>query len=256
MEINMKTALITALAASVLMSGSAIAAPAEKPVSVVLVHGAFVDASGWQDVYRDLTEKGYEVLIVQNPTISLQGDAEATKHVIAKAKHPVVLVGHSYGGSVISVAGNDPKVRSLVYLAAFVPDAGESVAKIAEKPVPGEASAPLLPPENGFLIVDPAKFPEAFAADVPIELSRFMATAQIPWGVDAVGGVVDVPAWKKKPSFYMVATEDRMVPPTTQREMAKRAGATTIEVKSSHAVMLSHPEEVIQFIEKVSELSK
>ena len=249
----MKTALIKALVTSVFMAGSAIAAPTEKPISVVLVHGAFVDASGWQDVYKDLTTKGYEVLIVQNPTISLQGDADATKRAIATARYPVVLVGHSYGGSVISVAGNDPKVLSLVYLAAFVPDAGESVAKIAEKPVPGEASAPLLPPEDGFLIVDPVKFPEAFAADVPVELSRFMAAAQIPWGLDAVGGVVDVPAWRDKPSFYMVATEDHMVPPTAQRLMAKRAGATTVEVRSSHAVMLSHPKEVAEFIEKASE---
>jgi pimeloyl-ACP methyl ester carboxylesterase len=223
--------------------------PAEKPVSVVLVHGAFVDASGWRAVYDRLTRDGYEVLVVQNPTITLKDDVAVTERAIAEAKHPVILVGHSYGGSVITQAGNNPKVRSLVYLAAFAPDAGESVAKIAEKPVPGEPQAPLLPPKDGFLIVDPAKFPAAFAADVDAPTTAFMAKAQAPWGVNAVGGIVTKVAWKSKPSYYLVATEDRMVPPTAQRNMAKRAGAKTAEIRSSHAVMMSHPDEVATFIE-------
>lgn len=223
--------------------------PAEKPVSVVLVHGAFVDASGWRAVHDRLTRDGYEVLVVQNPTITLKDDVAITERAIAEAKHPVILVGHSYGGSVITQAGNNSKVRSLVYLAAFAPDAGESVAKLAEKPVPGEPQAPLLPPKDGFLIVDPAKFPAAFAADVDASTTAFMAKAQVPWGVNAVGGIIAKVAWKAKPSYFLVATEDRMVPPTAQRNMAKRAGATTAEIRSSHAVMMSHPDEVATFIE-------
>ncbi|GGD40579.1 alpha/beta hydrolase [Aureimonas glaciei] len=222
---------------------------AEKPFSVVLVHGAFVDASGWRGVFDRLTKDGYEVLVVQNPTITLKDDVTITQQAIAKAKHPVILVGHSYGGSVITEAGNDAKVQSLVYLAAFAPDVGESVAKLAEEPVPGEPQAPLLPPTNGFLIVDPAKFSAAFAADVDAQTTAFMAAAQVPWGLNAVGGIITNAAWKSKPSYYMVATEDHMVPPTAQRRMAKRANAKTQEIKSSHAVMMSHPDEVAAFIE-------
>lgn len=221
----------------------------EKPLSVVLVHGAFVDASGWRGVYDRLTRDGYEVLVVQNPTITFNHDVALTKRAIAQAQHPVILVGHSYGGSVITEAGNDPKVRSLVYLAAFVPDVGESVAKLAEKPVPGEPQAPLLPTADGFLIVDPAKFPAAFAADLDAPTTAFMATAQVPWGLNAVGGIITSAAWKSKPSYYMVATEDHMVPPTAQRTMAKRAQAQVQEIRSSHALMMSHPDEVAAFIE-------
>lgn len=224
-------------------------APAEKPLSVVLVHGAFVDASGWRGVYDRLTKDGYEVLVVQNPTITLTDDVAVTRRAIARAKHPVILVGHSYGGSVITEAGNDPKVRSLVYLAAFAPDVGESVAKLAEKPVPGEPQAPLLPPRDGFLIVDPAKFPAAFAADMDAPTTAFMAAAQVPWGLNAVGGTITSAAWKSKPSYYLVTTEDHMVPPTAQRSMARRSGATITEIRSSHAVMMSHPDEVAMLIE-------
>ena len=229
---------------------------ADKPLSVVLVHGAFVDASGWRGVFDRLTRDGYEVLVVQNPTITLDDDVAVTKRAIARARHPVILVGHSYGGSVITEAGNDPKVRSLVYLAAFVPDAGESVAKLAEKPVPGEPQAPLLPPTDGFLIVDPAKFPAAFAADVDASTTAFMATAQVPWGLNAVGGIVSSAAWKSKPSYYMVATEDHMVPPTAQRTMASRARAHVQEIRSSHAVMMSHPDEVAAFIKSADGSSR
>jgi len=244
---------IPALLALAVAASSAIPAQAqEKPLSVVLVHGAFVDASGWRAVYDKLTKDGYEVLVVQNTTVSLRDDVKATERAIADAKHPVILVGHSYGGSVITEAGNDPKVHSLVYIAAFAPDAGESVAKLAEKPVPGEPGAPLLPPKDGFLIVDPAKFPTAFAADVDGATTAFMASAQVPWGLEAVGGVITNPAWKSKPSYFMVTTEDHMVPPTAQRTMAKRAHAKTQEIKSSHAVMMSHPKEVASFIESAN----
>ena len=221
----------------------------EKPVSVVLVHGAFVDGSGWQAVYDILTKDGYEVLVVQNPTISLEGDVAATNYAIAKAKHPVILVGHSYGGMVITEAGNNPKVRSLAYIAAFAPDAGESVETLSKQPTPPEEpKAPLLPPQDGYLFVDPAKFPAAFAADVDPATTHFMAAAQVPWGLQAVQTRITKAAWQTKPSHYLVTTKDAMIPPTAQRTMAKRTGARTVEIASSHAVMLSKPQEVATFI--------
>jgi pimeloyl-ACP methyl ester carboxylesterase len=232
------------------------AAAPEKPVSIVLVHGAFADASGWKQVYDILSRDGYEVLMVQNPTITLQGDVDATRQVIARAKHPVVLVGHSYGGAVITEAGTDPKVQKLVYFAAFAPDVGESVFDLATRPTPGEDSAPLLPPSDGFLMVDPEKFPNAFAADIDPSVSRFMAAAQVPWGLGAVQPKIANAAWKTKPSFYMLTLKDHMVAPSTQRLMATRAKATIAEIQSSHAVMLSHPREVAAFIESAAGAAK
>jgi pimeloyl-ACP methyl ester carboxylesterase len=225
------------------------AAAPEKPVSIVLVHGAFVDGSGWKAVYDALSNDGYEVLVVQNPTITLEGDAEATRQVIARAKHPVVLVGHSYGGAVITLAGDNPKVQSLVYLAAYAPDIGESVFDLATRPHPGEESAPLLPPADGYLRVDPAKFPTSFAADVDGATARFMADAQVPWGLGAVQYKQTKPAWKVKPVHYMLTLGDHMIPPSLQRRMALRTKGKIVEVQSSHAVMLSHPDKVVEFIE-------
>jgi pimeloyl-ACP methyl ester carboxylesterase len=225
----------------------------EQPYSVVLVHGAFVDGSGWQKTYEILTKNGYEVIVVQNPTISLAEDAAVTRRAIGAAKHPVILVGHSYGGAVITEAGTDPKVRSLVYIAAFAPEVGETVEQLATTPIPGEAGAPLLPPRDGFLLVDPAKFPEAFAAGADQDLARFMAAAQVPWGIEAVGGKVTAAAWKSKPSLFMVTTQDHMVQPTLQRNMAKRAGSKTVEIASSHAVMLTQPEKVAALIQSAAE---
>lgn len=245
----MKHSIWVSLAAMIALSPVASVA-ADKPVSIVLVHGAFVDGSGWQAVFDTLTNDGYEVLVVQNPTISLSGDVAATARVIAAAKHPVILVGHSYGGMVITEAGDNPKVQSLVYIAAFAPDSGESVASLAEKPVPaGETAAPLLPPSDGYLLVDPSKFPKAFAADVDVSITGFMAAAQVPWGLEAVQTPISKVAWKAKPSHFLVTTKDMMIPPTFQRGFAKRAGAVTVEIDSSHAVMLSHPKEVAAFIE-------
>ena len=203
----MKRAMKGLLAAMMTTASTLTALAAEKDVSIVLVHGAFVDASGWQDVHNILSADGYEVLAVQNPTVTLEGDAEATRQVIARASKPVVLVGHSYGGAVITEAGNLPKVRSLVYIAAFAPEAGKSVYDIATAPTPGEDKAPLLPPSDGFLLVNSAKFPAAFAADVDIATTRFMANAQMPWGLGAVEAKIANPAWKEKP--YILHGDDR-----------------------------------------------
>jgi pimeloyl-ACP methyl ester carboxylesterase len=226
------------------------AAENEKASSIVLVHGAFVDGSGWKDVYDLLSQQNYEVLVTQHSTATLEGDVAAVTSVIDAAKYPVVLVGHSYGGMIISLAGVHPKVKSLVYLAAYAPEPGESVVKLAEvAALPGEARAPLLPVRDGHRLVDGAKFPEAFAADVPQSTTRFMAASQVPWGLAAVQAEVRDVAWKAKPTAYMVTTQDRMIPPSVQQMMAKRSGARTIELASSHAVMLSHPREVAAFIE-------
>lgn len=217
-------------------------------VSVVLVHGAFVDASGWRQVYDTLSEEGYEVLVVQNSAVTFDQDVERTKSVIAEAKHPVVLVGHSYGGAVITEAGNEESVLGLVYLAAFLPDVGESVFDLASQEVPGAEKAPLLAPKDGFIKIDPQKFAAAFSADIDLAEAQFMAAAQRPWGLEAVQGKITSAAWKAKPSFYLLAREDRMIPAQAQAAMAARAGATVVEVSSSHAVMLSQPEEVVALI--------
>jgi pimeloyl-ACP methyl ester carboxylesterase len=227
----------------------------DKPVSIVLVHGGFVDGSGWQGVHDALTNNGYEVIVAQNPTLSLADDVTVTKRAIAAAKHPVVLVGHSYGGVVITEAGNDPKVTSLAYIAAFAPDAGESVETLIANPPPGAALPPILPPQDGFLMLDKVKFADSFAADVDPSTARFMADSQVPWGVEALAGKVTVPAWKSKPSFYLVASDDRMIPPPAQRAMAERAGAKVTETSGSHAVYVSKPTEIARLIEQAAEQS-
>jgi pimeloyl-ACP methyl ester carboxylesterase len=222
------------------------------PVSVVLVHGGFVDGSGWEGVYGDLTKNGYDVTIVQNPTTSLADDVAVTRRAIAQAKGPVVLVGHSYGGVVITEAGNDPKVAGLVYIAAFAPDAGESVASLIQNPPPGAPVPPILPPQDGYLFLDKAKFAASFAADVSPPKAQFMADSQVPWGVDALGGAVSQPAWKSKKSWYLVASDDKMIPPPAQRRMSKRAGASMVEVAGSHAVYVSQPRAVAALIDKAA----
>ena len=223
-----------------------------KSVAVVLVHGGFVDGSGWEDVYKILKKGGYDVSIVQNPTISLADDVAVTKRVLAKQRLPVILVGHSYGGAVITEAGNDPKVAALVYIAAFAPDAGESLATLIKDPQPGAPVPPILPPQDGYLFLDKTKFHESFAADVGAEKAAFMADSQVPWGVEALTGAVTDPAWKSKPSYYLVASEDRMIPPAAQRMMAGRAGSTVTETAGSHAVYVSKPEAVAALIERAA----
>ena len=219
---------------------------------VVIVHGAFADGSGWQSVYRILTRQGYSVTIVQDPTISLDDDVARTKRAIDAQDGPVILVGHSYGGAVISQAGSDPKVVGLVYIAAFALDNGESVGSMIKNSAPGAAAPPILPPREGFLLLDPVKFPTAFAADVKSALAEFMANSQVPWGVAALNGVVTDAAWKTKPSWYLLTTEDHMILPDAERFMAKRAGSKVVEIKASHAVFLSHPVAVASLIERAA----
>jgi pimeloyl-ACP methyl ester carboxylesterase len=221
--------------------------------AIVLVHGGFVDGSGWEGVYKILKKDGYSVSIVQNPTVSLADDVAVTKRTIDAQGKPVILVGHSYGGVVITEAGNDPNVAGLVYITAFAPDKGESVGSLIKDPPPGAPVPPILPPQDGFLFLDANQFAASFAADVQKEKADFMAKSQVPWGLDALNGAVTEPAWKDKPSWYLVATDDKMIPPPAQRMMSKRAGSTVVEVKGSHAVYVSRPDAVAALIEKAAQ---
>src|SRR6516165_5709782 len=220
--------------------------------NVVLVHGGFVDGAGWEGVYKILKKDGYNVSIVQNPTISLEGDVASTKRILAAQDAPAILVGHSYGGAVITEAGNDPKVAGLVYITAFAPDKGESVATLIKDPPPGAPVPPILPPRDGYLFLDKTKFSASFAADVEAEKAAFMADSQVPWGVEALSGTISEPAWKAKPSWYLVVTEDRMIPPTAQRAMAQRAGFAVVGVKGSHSAYVSQPGAVAALIEQAA----
>src|ERR1700693_4391989 len=220
--------------------------------SVVLVHGGFVDGSGWESVYEILRKDGYVVSIVQNPTTSLGDDVAATKRLLATQSGPVILVGHSYGGAVITEAGNDTKVAGLVYITALAPDKGESVSTLIKDPPAGAPVPPILPPQDGYLLLDKAKFRASFAADVDAEKAAFMADSQVPWGLAALSGAITEPAWKAKPSWYLIVTDDKMIPPDAQRLMAKRAGSTVAEVKGSHAIYVSQPAAVASLIEKAA----
>jgi pimeloyl-ACP methyl ester carboxylesterase len=220
--------------------------------NIVLVHGGFVDGAGWEGVYQILKQRGYNVSIVQNPTISLPDDVAVTRRILANQNGPAILVGHSYGGAVITEAGNDPKVDGLVYVTAFAPDKGESVDALI-KNAPADAPAPpILPPQDGFLFLDKKAFPAAFAADVDKEKAEFMAASQVPWGLEALSGVISEPAWRTKPSWYLVVTEDKMIPPAAQRAMSKRAGSKVVEVKGSHAIYVSRPDDVAALIEEAA----
>ena len=224
--------------------------------NIVLVHGGFVDGAGWEGVYNILKRDGYSVSIVQNPTISLEDDVAVTKRILATQDGPTILVGHSYGGAVITEAGNHPKVSALVYIAAFAPDKGESVGSLIKDPPPGAPVPPILPPQDGFLFLDKAKFPASFAADVDPEKAAFMADSQVPWGMGAINGAISEPAWRTKPSWYLIATDDKMIPPDAQRAMSKRADATVVEVKGSHAIYVSQPGAVAKLIEEAARGAK
>jgi pimeloyl-ACP methyl ester carboxylesterase len=206
-------------------------------LNIVLVHGGFVDGSGWEGVYGILKGQGYRVSVVQNPTLSLADDVAVTRRVLAALDGSAILVGHSYGGVVITEAGTDPKVEALVYVAAFAPDEGESVASLIKDPPPGAPVPPILPPQDGYLFLDKTKFAASFAADLDPEKAAFMADSQVPWGVEALSGAISEPAWRTKPSWYMVATEDRMIPPAAQRSCpsasARRSSSTAVVMRST-----------------------
>lgn len=235
--------------ASSFASGTALRQPTHKVNNIVLVHGGFVDGSGWLGVYNILRHDGFNVSVVQNPTISLNGDVAAANFVIDEQPGPVILVGHSYGGAVITAAGTNPKVAGLVYITAFAPDEGESVNTLIANPPPGAPVPPILPPRDGYLFLDKAKFPAAFAADVDAAIAEFMADSQLPWGIDALRGQVTNPAWKTKPSWYLLVADDRMIPLAAQRFMSERAGSTTMQVPGSHAIYVSDPRAVATLIE-------
>ena len=224
--------------------------------NIALVHGGFVDGAGWEGVYKILKRDGYNVSIVQNPTISLEDDVAVTKRTLAAQDGPTILVGHSYGGAVITEAGNHPRVSALVYIAAFAPDKGESVGSLIKDPPPGAPVPPILPPQDGFLFLDRAKFAASFAADVEPDKAAFMADSQVPWGMAALSGEVSKPAWKSKPSWYLVSTEDKMIPPDAQRAMSKRAGSTVVEAKGSHSIYVSQPRAVAALIEEAAKSSR
>lgn len=231
-----------------LAPGAATAGPVDGRPTIVLVHGAFVDGSGWAGVHAILRGQGYPVVVVQHPTASLAEDVAATRRAIADCEGEVVLVGHSYGGVVITEAGTDPKVSALVYVAAFAPDRGESVSSLNAAAPPDAPKPPILAPADGFLLLDKARFQAAFAADVPSDVARFMADSQLPWGVQALSGAISSPAWRVKPSWYLVAEDDRMIPADAQRAMAARAGATVRTHPGSHAVYVAHPGAVAALI--------
>jgi pimeloyl-ACP methyl ester carboxylesterase len=224
----------------------------KNPLQVVLVHGGFADGSGWEGVYQLLRKDGYKVSVVQHATESLAGDVAATKLILDGLDGPAILVGHSYGGVVVTEAGTHPKVEGLVYIAAFAPDKGESVDTLIQNPPPGAPVPPILPPRGGYLFLDRAKFRDSFAADVEEEKGEFMADSQLPWGVGALTGAVSEPAWRSKPSWYLVATEDKMIPPPAQRAMSKRAGSTVVEEAGSHAIYVSKPKAVAELIVKAA----
>jgi pimeloyl-ACP methyl ester carboxylesterase len=220
--------------------------------TIVLVHGGFVDGSGWEGVYRILRKHGYTVSVVQNPTISLADDVEATRRILAVQNGPAVLVGHSHGGAVITEAGNDPKVVGLVYISAFAPDQGESVSTLLQNSPPDAPAAPILPLSEGYLWLDKAEFPASFAGDVDPEKAAFMADSQVPWGVDAGNSTISAPAWRTKPSWHLVTTDDKMIRPALQRFRSRRAGSTVVEVAGSHATYVSQPQAVAALIERAA----
>jgi pimeloyl-ACP methyl ester carboxylesterase len=221
--------------------------------NVVLVHGGFVDGSGWRGVYDLLKADGFNVSVVQNQTLSLESDVETTHNVLDAQDGQAILVGHSYGGAVITEAGLHGRVAGLVYIAAFAPDAGESVNTLIADPPPGAPVPPILPPVDGFLFLDREKFAGSFAADLPESDAEFMADSQVPWGVEALGGVVSEPAWRSKPSWYLVATDDRMIPPPAQRAMSERAGSTVVEQTGSHSIYVSQPQAVADLIKQAAQ---
>jgi pimeloyl-ACP methyl ester carboxylesterase len=210
--------------------------------NVVLVHGGFVDGSGWRPLYDLLRADGYAVHVVQNQTLSLDSDVATTHAVLDQVDGPAVLVGHSYGGAVITEAGRHENVAALAYIAAFAPDAGQSVNTLLGSLEPDAPQPPILPPVDGFLFLDREKFAASFSGDLPAADAAFLADSQVPWGADALGGEITEPAWRSKPSHYLVAQDDLMIDPRLQRRMAAHIGATVAEAPGSHSVYISQPQ--------------
>src|SRR3954449_10893081 len=223
--------------------------------NVVLVHGGFVDGSGWRGVYDLLTADGFNVSVVQNQTLTLESDVDTTHAVLDRQDGPAILVGHSYGGVVITEAGRHERVAGLVYIAAFAPDGGESVNTLIADPPPGAPVPPILPPVDGLLFLDREQFGASFAADLRAQDAAFMADSQVPWGVEALNGTVSEPAWRSRPSWYLVATEDRMIPPPAQRFMSERAGSTVVEAPGSHSIYVSQPHATAELIKQAAQRS-
>lgn len=223
--------------------------------NVVLVHGGFVDGSGWRGVYDQLTSDGYRVSVTQNQTLSLKGDVETVRQTLDEQDGPTILVGHSYGGAVVTESGTHPAVAGLVYVSAFAPDQGESVSKLIANPPPGAPVPPILPPQDGVLLLDREKFAEAFAGDLPPADAAFMADSQVPWGIEALNGEISEPAWRSRPTWYLIGTDDRMIPPPAQRMMAERAGATIFEHAGSHSIYVSHPRVVAALVKQAAQKS-
>jgi pimeloyl-ACP methyl ester carboxylesterase len=223
-------------------------------VTVVLVHGALIDGSSWRGVYDVLTRDGYRVSIVQEPLTGFDEDVAATKRVLDQQDGPVILVGHSYGGSIITVAGSDPKVKALVYVAALQPDVGETSGEVAP-PMP-PASNDLKPTKDGFVFLDPAKFAADFGADLPKAQAEFMARSQMPVSGAAFNAKIADAAWRDKPSYAIIASQDRALNPELARRMAKRAGSRVTVIKASHGVYISHPRAVAQVIETAARAVK
>ncbi|HTV83922.1 MAG TPA: alpha/beta hydrolase [Dyella sp.] len=250
----MKTASrISRIAAALALSLTALGVQAASPApvrNIVLVHGYFADGSGWRAVSDILTHDGYKVSVVQEPETSFEDDVKATTRVIDAQDGPSILVGHSYGGAVITQAGNDPKVAALVYVAAFQPDTGES-AMVLNNKMPSATKA-IKATADGYLYLDPAHFHADFAADLPADEANFMALSQVMPAAKSFGTPITAAAWRTKPSFAVVATQDRAINPDLERFMTKRAGSKTVEIKASHVVYISHPHEVAKLIEQAA----
>lgn len=241
------TKCIAALLILILQTG--LAAGQSPLKNIVLVHGAFADGSGWEDVYKILSKKGYTVHVVGNPNTGLPDDVAAVHRVLDKITEPVLLVGHSYGGAIITEAGNHPQVAGLVYIAAFAPDANEPLLKLLQSAPPTPKAGYLPPDKDGYVWYDKTKYHSGFCADLPKEKAAFMADSQVPVAASVFGAVIASPAWKAKKSWYVVATQDESIHPDGQRFMAKRAGATVTEVKGSHVIFMSQPKAVCEVIE-------
>lgn len=243
---NMLTGAALMLAAFV----PAHAAPEHGVKNIVVVHGAFADGSGWKAVSDILTKDGYNVSVAQPPETSLEDDVAATNRLLDRQDGPAILVGHSYGGAIITEAGNNSQVKALVYVAAFQPDAGESVGALLQSKPP--VSHSLVPTADGFLYIDLANFHADFAADLPLAVSDFMARSQVGLSVKAVGATIVNPAWKTKPSYAIVAKDDHSINPELERSMYKRSGSITTEISGSHAIYISQPKAVAKVIEKAA----